>query len=256
MRLIVLAAGMGTRLRPLTDDRPKCLVELAGRPLLEWQIAAARQAGIKDITVVGGYRIEQLRKFDVHVIENPSYATTNMVHTLFCARNQFAGGFLMSYGDIVFSPTVLQQLMRDTQPISVAVDRQWRAYWERRFEDPLMDAETLKISADGNLVEMGQKPRGYSDIQAQYIGLVAFRSEGVTQLTATFDRIKKESAAGANPFGGTRSLDALYMTDLLQGMIQSGLELKALQIDGGWVEIDSVTDLELAKKLLTEGRLN
>ena len=98
----------------------------------------------------------------------------------------------MSYGDIVFSPTVLQQLMRDTQPISVAVDRQWRAYWERRFEDPLVDAETLKISADGNLVEIGQKPRGYSVIgRREARKLLAHMDDFRGQAVLTFDKESK-----------------------------------------------------------------
>lgn len=255
MRLIILAAGQGTRLRPLTDDRPKCLVDLGGRPLLEWQLAAAREAGINDVVVIGGYRIEQLRKYDVTVIENPRYASTNMLRTLFCARDLFANGFIMSYGDIVYSSVVLKRLIDDANAISVTVDRQWRSYWERRLEDPLSDAETLKIDAEGNLIEVGQKPQSYADIQAQYIGLVAFRAAGVKHLLSTFDRIVEEDAAGVNPFDGKRSLDSLYMTDLLQGMIDSGIKLNAFQIDGGWVEIDSVSDLALAEKLLTEGRL-
>lgn len=255
MRLIILAAGQGTRLRPLTDDRPKCLVELCGRPLLEWQLAAAREAGIDEIVVIGGYKFDQLKKYDVRLIENPQFATTNMVRTLMCARDVMSGGFIMSYGDIVYRPSVLKRLLSDPHPIAVAVDRQWKAYWERRLEDPLSDAETLKIDAGGNLRELGQKPRDYADIEAQYIGLVAFRPDGVRQLTQTFDRVIAEDGAGGNPFGGKRNLDSLYMTDLLQGMIESGVSMHAFQIDGGWVEVDSVSDLVLAEKLLNEGRL-
>lgn len=255
MRLIILAAGQGTRLRPLTDDRPKCLVELGGRPLLEWQIASARQVGISDIVVIGGYKIDHLKKYDVRLIENPEYATTNMVRTLLCAQELFADGFIMAYGDIVYSASVLERLLADVHAISVTVDRQWRSYWERRLEDPLSDAETLKIDVNGNLIEVGQKPQSYADIQAQYIGLVAFRQPGLKQLQATVERVLKENQAGANPFNGKRNLDALYMTDLLQGMIQSGVDLNAFQIDGGWIEVDSVSDLALAEKLLTEGRL-
>ncbi|MDR7306045.1 choline kinase [Rhodoferax saidenbachensis] len=255
MRLIVLAAGQGTRLRPLTDDRPKCLVELGGRPLLEWQIATAREAGIDDIVVIGGYKIDHLKKYDVKIIENPKFATTNMVRTLFCAQNLFEGGFIMSYGDIVYSPAVLKHVLADEHAIAVTVDKQWRSYWERRLEDPLSDAETLKIDVQGNLFEVGQKPQSYADVQAQYIGLVAFREAGVKQLNATYANVLAEDAVGKNPFGGKRNLDMLYMTDLLQGMIKNGVPLHALPIDGGWVEVDSVSDLTLAEKLLTEGRL-
>lgn len=254
MRLIILAAGQGTRLRPLTNDRPKCLVELQGRPLLQWQIDTARAAGIQEIVVVGGYLIDQLRAYDITVIENPRFATTNMVQTLRCAADWFGDGFVMSYGDIVYSPNVLKTLLADPAPIAVTVDSQWRSYWERRLEDPLSDAETLKIRPDGSLLEVGQKPLSYEDIQAQYIGLVAFRQAGVERLTATLAEIASDAESGKHPFGGKRSLDTLYMTDLLQGMIAAGESLHASKIAGQWVEIDSVSDLDLAHKMLLEGR--
>jgi L-glutamine-phosphate cytidylyltransferase len=255
MRLIILAAGQGTRLRPLTDDRPKCLVELQGRSLLQWQIDTARAAGIQEIIVVGGYLIDHLRSYDVTVIENPRFATTNMVQTLNCATDWFDDGFVMSYGDIVYTPTVLKRLLADPAPIAVTVDVQWRSYWERRLDDPLSDAETLKIRPDGSLLEVGQKPTTYADIQAQYIGLVAFRQSGVARLKKTLADITQNAIAGQNPFNGKRSLDALYMTDLLQGMIDKGDILHACKIEGQWLEIDSVSDLGLAHRMLLEKRL-
>ena len=144
MRMIILAAGQGSRLRPLTDDRPKCLVELAGKPLLQWQIETARAAGVTDITVIAGYRQEQLRHYGIAVLVNEDFETTNMVRTLFRARHLFGDGFIMSYGDIVYSPETLHALLRSEADISVIVDRQWRDYWAQRFDDPLSDAESLK----------------------------------------------------------------------------------------------------------------
>src|SRR5712671_2606262 len=157
MRMIVLAAGQGTRLRPLTDDRPKCLVDLGGRPVLAWTIAAARAAGITDIVVIGGYRIDRLADYGVQVIANPEFASTNMVRTLFCALPNFGDGFIMSYGDIAYTPEVLRRLLADPAPIVVAVDRGWRSYWEERFDDPLGDAETLTMDDGGFVTEIGQK---------------------------------------------------------------------------------------------------
>ena len=86
MKAIILAAGEGKRLKPYTDSRPKCMVPLAGRPLLHWQLDVLRSAGIKDIVIVGGYRAEALKACGASVVTNPRYDSTNMVGTLFCAR--------------------------------------------------------------------------------------------------------------------------------------------------------------------------
>lgn len=250
--MIVLAAGQGTRLRPLTDDRPKCLVPLAGKPLLEWQIETARAVGITDITVIGGYRADQLAKYPVTVVPNPRSETTNMVRSLFCARAHFGDGFVMSYGDIVYSPAVLRRVLDGSEAIGVTVDQGWRTYWEERSEDPLKDAETLRIRADGSLAEIGQRPKSMDEVEAQYIGLVAFRAAGVKAITQTYDALEKDSG---NPFGGPRNLDQLYMTDLLQGLIGQGERLAAVPINRGWVEVDNPRDLKVAEQYAAAGGL-
>jgi choline kinase len=255
MRMIILAAGQGTRLRPLTDDRPKCLVELNGRPLLARTIETARAVGVTDIVVIGGYKIECLADYDVTVVANPDFASTNMVRTLFCAQSYFSTGFVMSYGDIVYTPEVLRKLLADPAPISVIVDRGWRTYWEQRFEDPLADAETLSIDAQGNIGEIGKKATSLDAVQAQYIGLVAFRGSGVQMLTDAYRAAQQQERAGQFPFEGVRSLDKLYMTDLLQGMIEQGHKLNPVTIDRGWVEIDSVGDLAVAEEIMRYGSL-
>lgn len=253
--MIILAAGQGTRLRPLTDDRPKCLVELAGKPLLKWQIETARAAGIQDIVVIGGYRIDQLNDYGATVVANLRFADTNMVRTLFSARELFGDGFIMSYGDIVYSVDTLKRLLAASAPVNVVVDGAWRSYWEKRFDDPLSDAETLAFGADGQIADIGQKPKRIEDVQAQYIGLVAFRSEGVRALTDAYDAAEADEREGRVPFSGERELDRLYMTDLLRGLIGRGTSLSPVVVNGGWVEIDSVRDLAVAEQLVTDGRL-
>ena len=255
MRLIVLAAGTGSRLAPLTDDRPKCLVELGGKPLLQWTLDAAAAAGIDEVVVIGGYRAKQLRPFDVTLLVNEDFATTNMVHTLFLARDHFGDGFVMSYGDIIYAPDVLRRLIETPPGVNVVVDRQWRPYWERRFDDPLQDAETLRFGADGRIVEIGRHPSSLDEIAAQYIGLVAFTGGGVAALEGAMAAARVDQAAGRHPFGGPRPLDALYMTDLLQGMIARGGRVMPVPIDSGWVEIDSPRDLAVAEELVAGGRL-
>lgn len=255
MRLIILAAGRGTRLRPLTDDRPKALVPLGGRPLLDWQLDAASGAGIDDVVVVGGWRAETLERAHARLIRNPAFATTNMVATLFCARDLFGEAFVVSYGDIVYAPWVLERLLAARHPVSVVVDRDWRAYWERRFEDPLADAESLRVRPDGAIESIGQREASIERIEAQYIGLMAFRGPGVAALIETYEAGVSDERAGRMPFGGARGLAGLYMTDLLQAMVDRGHPVSAVNVDGGWAEIDSPRDLEIAEAFVRDGRL-
>ena len=87
MRVIILAAGQGTRLQPLTNDRPKCLVHLLGKSLLERQVYTLQQVGIHHIHVVTGYRAIQIEALGLETSFNARFSETNMVESLFCAIN-------------------------------------------------------------------------------------------------------------------------------------------------------------------------
>jgi choline kinase len=253
MRLIILAAGEGTRLRPLTDHQPKCMVPVGGRAILERLIETARAVGLNDIVLVGGYRAEALEKYGYPIAINAAYDRTNMVRSLFAAEAYFGDGFVLSYGDIFYTPEVLRTVLHHPGDISVAVDTAWRSFWQRRFANPLDDAETLRI-ADERIVEIGGKAAVIDEIEAQYIGLLAFKRGGVAQLRQSFATAIREEGEGRLSFGRAKSVDKMYMTDLLQGMADRGVVLSPARIAGGWAEVDSPSDLALAEALLVEGR--
>lgn len=251
MRAIILAAGHGSRLRPYTDDRPKCMVELAGKPLLHRQLAVLREAGIEDILVIGGYRADRLEAEGIRVAINPAYDRTNMVATLFCAEDWMRAGedLLVAYGDIVYEPRVLRSLLATDAPVAISVDREWRRFWAARMEDPLRDAETLKLDAAGRVVELGKKPRGYDEIQGQYMGLIKVRGDHVQAFRDAWHKLDRGATYDGKDF------DNMYMTSFLQHLIDSGMEVRAAFTDNGWLEVDSVEDLDRYHRMQREGTL-
>ena len=102
MKAIILAAGEGKRLRPLTNNTPKCLVNLFGKSLLQWQIETFRSCQIDDISVVTGYRSELINLPGLKIFQNKKFETTNMVESLFCASQELSEQTIVSYGDIIF----------------------------------------------------------------------------------------------------------------------------------------------------------
>jgi len=233
-------------LRPFTLDRPKCLVEVDGQSLLDRQLAVLRTEAIQPIVIIGGYRVEMLKCQNIEVRVNPRYAQTNMVWTLFCAEDELEGDVLLCYGDIVYSQEILWALLESKADIAVAIDLDWETYWRARNEDPLDDAETLKLGPDGRILEIGQKPKSLSEIEGQYIGLMKFSAKGLQLLKKTFHDAKSEGSLGGKP------IEKAYMTDLLQAMIDLNYRLDAVLVNGGWVEVDTVSDL---KSDITRSRL-
>ena len=192
MRVIILAAGFGQRLRPLTDDKPKAMVKFRGQTILQRQIDLFKSFGLSSVVIVGGHGFNALRDNGCKLVKNIEYAKTNMVYSLLCAREYLDDDLIVSYGDIVYEPSILKTLIQSDHEISVAVDVNWRPYWEQRFDCPLSDAETLKLGKDDELLEIGNEPQGYEDIQAQFMGLMKFKKEGVTNILEICDRVKKE----------------------------------------------------------------
>lgn len=248
MRVIILAAGQGTRLRPLTNDRPKCMVELNKKPLIKHQLDLFEKFGFKDINVITGYLEQKIDFKNVKKYFNPKFETTNMVYTLFTASELFDGedDILISYGDIVYNEEVLQSILNANNKINVVVDKEWKRYWEARMENPLIDAETLKISKDGFIKELGKKPKSYDEIEAQYIGLIKIRKDFVKEFKLYYENLDKTKIYDGKDY------ENMYMTSLLQ-MITDNLEpLSPVFIHNGWIEVDEPTDLEFSNFLLTK----
>ena len=258
MKTIILAAGQGTRLRPLTDNCPKCMVEVNGKSIIERQLEIMRECNIKeqDITIVCGYRNDVLRETfkdtEISFIINKEYETTNMVCSLMCAKElmESCDDLLISYGDIIYGKEVLEKILKAEHDSSVIVDDGWYEYWSERCENPLDDAETLMFNKDSFLIEIGQKTDELSKVQSQYIGLMRFKGAGLTAMLDLAETAKRRSLEGKKLWRTDRSYNKMYMTDLLMGLIDTGSQLKAVHINRGWFEIDDLEDLKVVESKL------
>ena len=221
MKVIILAAGQGTRLRPLTDDRPKCMVEVNGKSILERQLTVMHDCGIRDedITIVAGYKGEVLwdifRDTQMNIVINDNYENTNMVCSLMCAREimEQYEDILLSYGDIIYNEKVLRSILQSEEKASVIVDDGWYSYWSERCENPLDDAETLMFDKDDYLTEIGQKTMDLGKIQSQYIGLMRFKGEGLEAVLHLAAEAEERSRKGVPLWRTTRTYQKMYMTD-------------------------------------------
>jgi len=242
-RVIHLAAGQGTRLRPITDDRPKPLVELAGTSLLERNVETLQTAGVDDQVVVTGYMSERINELGYETVHNQVFDETEMVYSLFCAQERFPDDrdLIISYGDILYDQSVVEGILSRDAPLCVVIDEKWRELWQGRFDDPLEDAETLQIDEDNQITEIGSTPDSYDDIVGQYIGLIKIRSDYVEQFKEVYEELSD---------GGTTSVE---MTHFIQHLIDMGWDVQAVPIEGNWLEVDTIADLEWYQSEIESG---
>ncbi len=233
MKAIILAAGRGSRMKNLTDERPKCLLKLHDKTLLEMQLSALREAGISEIAIVTGYKREMLINYGLVEFYNKRWAETNMVSSLECAQEWLlAEPCIVSYSDIFFNSQAVKLLMDCQASLAVTYDPNWLELWTKRFGNPLLDAETFRLRSDNTLSEIGNKPKVVEEVQGQYMGLLRFTPKGWKEFT----RIRS----------GMSSLDCdkMHMTGTLQKVIEANIHcVTAVPYYGYWGEVDNENDL-------------
>ena len=233
-KAIILSAGKGSRLLPLTADRPKCLIALSGRSLLDWQLDVLTGAGIADIVVVTGFGEDQVaavaaRRPGVRTLFNPFYHVADNLGSVWMARAELDRDTLLLNGDTLVSPPLLARLLAaEAGAISVAID-----------EKADYDSDDMKVLRDGDrLLRIGKAlPEG--GYNAESIGLLAFRGEGPRLFAGAVDSMIRRPEGTSRWF--LRAVDELA---------QAGADVRVVSIAGEeWQEVDFPADVEKAKAL-------
>lgn len=254
MKAIILAAGQGTRLKKYTENLPKGMLEFGGKTIIERQIETYRKCGITDIIVVRGYAADKIAYSGVKYYENLYYASTNMVESLMAARQEFDDDVMVSYSDILFEEGMLRNMMESKEDFAVAVDENWKEYWQARYGRVDFDTESLSLDENDNITELGLEAPDLKDIDARYIGLLKFSGCGLEKIAQILDRDYDTYRDKPWKQSG-KTIRKAYMTDLLQAVIESGNCVRAVKFKNGWIEFDTNEDYETAVKWLENGIL-
>lgn len=242
---VILAAGRGSRMQGLTADVPKCLIPLDGKPILAWTLDALFANGVTDILIVGGWKHEKLNGWGEHIRFNPSWSTSNMVRSLQMANDWLLRApTLVVYGDGAYGASAIAGALNGLVADWVLpVDRLWLSLWRRRFKEVLDDAETL-VRHGQSLLSIGARPTSLDQVQGQFMGLLRLQP-------SAWDRAAQWLAQFETEWGKDY-VDRLDMTSLLQALISNGEIVQCVDVDGGWVEIDSASDLSMVEDALKE----
>ena len=176
MKAIILSAGHGRRLLPMTAEIPKCLLDIQGRTVVEWQIDHLLENGIDDITVVVGYGAEKVEALlgsryspkQIKTLYNPFFDVADNLATVWMVRGEMTGDFVLLNGDTLFEPAVLRQLLDSpARPITLARDHK-----------PRYDSDDMKVCLEGNrLLKIG-KDLESEKVNGESIGMLLFRRQG------------------------------------------------------------------------------
>jgi len=245
-KAIILAAGPGKRLMPLTKTKPKCMLDINGKTLLQRQIEVFEKCGIEDIIVVRGHKKNAIGYPGLKYFYNIGYRTNNILDSMFCAESEMDGEFIATYSDIWFDKTVLEKLLNSKKDISLIVDRDWQSNYKERYEHPIEEAEKV-VTREGKIIQIG-KGLNKNDAHGEFIGLAKF-SEAGTEILKSIYRIAKNLYFD-KPFHEASVFEKAYLTDMIQELIDRGFDVHNVDIEGNWIEIDTHEDYEKALKTI------
>lgn len=229
-KAIILSAGQGRRLSPLTDTRPKCLIDLSGKSVLHWQLLHLKAAGLTEVVVVTGFGAEAVEEeiaqialpdMTVRTLFNPFYGLTDNLATCWLAREEMRGAFLLLNGDTLFEPAIASRLLQaPASAVTVTVDRK-TAY----------DADDMKVLTEGSrLLAIGKTIPAFD---AESIGFLRFSADGAAAFVRTVEQIMR------SPEGLKR-----WYLSVINEMAQAGEEVSTVSIEGlGWAEMDFPEDV-------------
>jgi phosphoenolpyruvate phosphomutase len=247
-RAVILAAGFEPQLMPLIQDRPKAMLEVKGRTILERQVAALNSCGITDIVVVRGYKKEQVEVPGVRLVDNDRFAETGELYSLFRAERVLGGPFVFLYGDIIFEPAILEKLLHTRADVAVVVDRAFHDAHRAGLPPPpgpldLVVTETPPngrrfVAPEGGsrVLRIGPEVRP-EEAHGEFIGLAAFSAAGAATLRGVHAALAADRAEG---------LERASVTQILQALVDRGHPVVAVDIHKGWMEIDSFEDYRRA----------
>jgi len=253
---IIIAAGFEPDLLPLIKDRPKAMLEIRGRSILERQIETLNACSIKDVVVVRGYRKEAFTLRTPRYYDNDDYESTGELYSLFRAEHELHGRVVVLYSDVLFDPGILEKLLKAEGDVNIVVDRAWYDNRklglapERPYEDlvvterpPSGGYRYLPGQEDSRVLRIGHDlPRDECD--GEFIGLMMLSPEGCDRLREAYAR----ACAGdpEAPFAEAPRFRQAKLTDLLQALIDGGETVHAVDIYKGWTEIDTFEDYQAA----------
>jgi L-glutamine-phosphate cytidylyltransferase len=236
------------RLGHETNEIPKTMVPVMGRPMLEWILEALGQAGFqkRDVIFVCGYAEHVVRERypEFTFVRNADWANNNILLSLLCARQHLGAGFLSTYADIVYEGAVVEKLVAAAEDIVLGCDTRWRRRYVSRFQHPETDAE--KLRADGRrVVELSRRIES-ERAQGEFIGVMKLTAAGAGSLLDAFDRAQATFAGQTYREG--RSFEKAYLIDLLADMLEQGSVMHREDTAGGYMEIDTLEDLGYAER--------
>ena len=248
MKAIIVAAGTGSRLGELAKDTPKSLLDVNGQSILERQISVFKKLGIFDITVIIGPHTEKFTFKNISFIQDKNYLEHDILSSLMLARSIMHDDIIISYGDVIFDEQVLQSLINFKGSIGLGIDLNWEKNYDEKEQELRQTASTVEIKNNSiSKIKGNSKSSDYKKQKlGEFVGLMRLSKHGSAIFIKRYEEL---ISSHTGSFHEAPSISQAYFTDMLQELIDNDIEILPIPVQGKWCEIDTIEDLEKARKL-------
>ena len=243
-KTLIVAAGLGSRLKGHTENTPKCMLDFGGKTLLQRQLLSYKKNGVDDISLIRGYKKNKINYKGIKYFDNNDYKDNNILNSIFYGEEVINGNIIISYSDILFEPFVVKRVMESDHDISVIVDVDWRNYYINRKDHPLSEAENVIFNSNNEVVKIGKISSEKEEVHGEFIGMIKLNNRGCEIFKKNFHSVKKKF--WNKPFQRAKVFQQAYLTDMIQELVDIGVKVHCVIIERGWKEIDTVEDYKKA----------
>jgi len=249
MKAIVIAAGEGSRMGKLTKNIPKPLVLVNGKSIVERQLSILKQNGILDIIIITGPHHEKFNIKNVVYVNDLDYKKHDTLSSLMIARDYVNDEIIITYADQIFDEKIMESINNFSGDIGIAVDLDWEKNYVNRDQHPKSEAENVLIN--GN--EILEIRKNISECKknekiGECLGLMKFSRKASKVF---LDKYSELEISHQGKFHNAPSLEKALISDMIQELIDSKINVEPIYVSGKWCEIDTPQDLEIARKLLS-----
>jgi phosphoenolpyruvate phosphomutase len=231
---VVLAASRGRGLEAITEDKPKVMLPIAGKPLLRWLVDGFKKESINDITVVGGYRADAIETAGINLVVNQRYAETGELASLSCAADTLETDAVISYGDLLFRSYVLRDLLETDADFAVVVDSSPTDAGNQTVRDFATCSRTDDRGLFGSKVLL-ESISGDPMPHGRWIGMLKVSRNGLVRFKSVLATLRARA-----------DFDSLDLPDLLNALIADGAAIEVMYVHGHWRGVNDLEDLRRA----------
>lgn len=244
MKIIFIAAGSSTRLGTKTLNFPKGLIKINNNSIIGTQLELFNKSD--DIVIITGPNADKFNFKNVTYINDANHKKHDVLGSLMVAKSHMNNEIVTTYSDIIFDEKILNSIMEFKGDIGIAVELNWEKRYINRDQHPKSEADNVIIH-NGEILKIKKNISESKDDQiiGEFIGLMKLSKEGAKIFKNKYSELEKTHEG---KFHNAPSLERAYLTDMLQELINSGLKISPIIINGNWCEIDTPQDIEIAKK--------